>query len=112
MAAQPQVQPLTDEDLAQQGLKVPGGGQIRSFAPTQLPTGAILTAPDKWPPPGCDMNELDDDDIAGAMRFAIPDFRAEERQLPEIDRERPPEAFPGTLREVWSAIFPSARTMR
>ncbi|EER14470.1 retrovirus polyprotein, putative, partial [Perkinsus marinus ATCC 50983] len=35
------------------------------------------------------MNELDDDDIAGAMRFAIPDFRAEERQLPEIDRGRP-----------------------
>ncbi|KAF4714341.1 hypothetical protein FOZ62_007267, partial [Perkinsus olseni] len=89
MAAQPHVQPLTDEELARQGLKVPGKGQIRSFAPTQLPKGVVLTAPEKWPPPGCDMNELDDDDIAGALRFAIPDFRAEEKQLPDIDKGRP-----------------------
>ncbi|KAF4680722.1 hypothetical protein FOZ60_013038 [Perkinsus olseni] len=52
MAAQPHVQPLTDEELARQGLKVPGKGQIRSFAPTQLPKGVVLTAPEKWPPPG------------------------------------------------------------
>ncbi|KAF4650241.1 hypothetical protein FOZ61_000500, partial [Perkinsus olseni] len=80
---QPRQPLLTDEELKAQGLLPPPSrkGQLpRSGKP---PASQLVTG-EEWPPAGFDSDVLQDDDIAGALRFAVPEFNSEEVEVPKL----------------------------
>ncbi|KAF4688475.1 hypothetical protein FOZ60_002745 [Perkinsus olseni] len=58
--------------------------------PTQLPSRVPLeglTPPETWPDEDVDPDDMKDDDIAGPMRFAVPDFQDEALEMPAFPDE-------------------------